>query len=106
MAILGVTLGPVCEELAFRGFLQPLLERSLGAAPAILLSGAGFGLLHLPQYGFSWQHAVLITAAGAAFGWMRYASRSTFGSTLMHSAYNLTLFAGYFAGGSRVPQSW
>src|SRR6185295_12752061 len=26
----GVTLGPMAEELAFRGFLQPLLVRSLG----------------------------------------------------------------------------
>jgi hypothetical protein len=106
MAILGVTLGPVCEELAFRGFMQPLFVRSLGVVPGILLSGLGFGLLHLPQYGFTWQHGILITLAGTAFGWMRQASRSTFGSTIMHSAYNLTLFLGYFAGGSRLPQSW
>ena len=24
--VFGVTLGPLCEELVFRGFLQPLLQ--------------------------------------------------------------------------------
>jgi membrane protease YdiL (CAAX protease family) len=104
--IFAVTLGPVCEELAFRGLMQPLFIRSLGTAPGIFLSGLGFGLVHLPQYGFTWQHGLLITMAGVAFGWMRWISGSTLGSTLMHSAYNLTLFLGIFAGGDRIPHSW
>ena len=33
VAIFGTIVAPVCEELAFRGFLQPLLVRSLGASP-------------------------------------------------------------------------
>lgn len=106
VAIFGVTLGPVCEELAFRGFMQPLFLRSLGVAPGIVLSGLAFGLLHLPQYGYTWQHGVLITLAGVGFGWMRSASGSTLGSTIMHSAYNLTLFLGFFAGGSKAPHTW
>jgi membrane protease YdiL (CAAX protease family) len=103
VAIFGVTLGPLCEELAFRGFVQPLFIRSLGVAPGIALSALGFGLLHLSQYGYTWQHGILITLAGAAFGWMRWISGSTVGSTIMHSAYNLTLFVGFFAAGSNVP---
>lgn len=106
MALFGVTAGPLCEELAFRGFLQPRFIRSWGVAPGIFVSAVGFGLLHLPQYGFSWQHGVLITLAGCGFGWMRYVSGSTMGSTIMHCAYNLTLFLGFFAGGSKIPQSW
>lgn len=105
-AFFGVTVGPLCEELAFRGLMQPLFIRSLGVAPGIFLSGLGFGLLHLPQYGYTWQHAVLITLAGSAFGWMRWVSQSTLGSTLMHSAYNLTLFLGFFAVGDKAPHSW
>jgi len=30
VALFGTTLGPLCEELAFRGFMQPLFIRSLG----------------------------------------------------------------------------
>jgi membrane protease YdiL (CAAX protease family) len=106
VAVAGVTVGPLCEELAFRGFMQPLFVRSLGVVPGIFLSALGFGLLHLPQYGYDWQHGVLITLAGAGFGWMRWISRSTMGSTIMHAAYNATLFVGFFAAGSKVPQSW
>jgi uncharacterized protein len=106
VAFAGVTVGPLCEELAFRGFMQPLFIRSLGVVPGIFLSALGFGLLHLPQYGYDWQHGVLITLAGAGFGWMRWISGSTLGSTIMHAAYNLTLFLGFFAGGSKIPQSW
>lgn len=106
VAIFGVTLGPLCEELAFRGFMQPLFIRSLGVGPGILLAALGFGLLHLPQYGFSWQHGVLITLTGCAFGWMRRLSGSSAGSAIMHCAYNLTLFLGFFAAGGKIPQSW
>jgi uncharacterized protein len=93
VTIFGTTLGPLAEELIFRGFLQPLLVRSAGAAAGILLTALPFGLLHFREYGNSWRHAVLICGAGAAFGWMRHATGSTKASTLMHSAYNLLFFA-------------
>jgi membrane protease YdiL (CAAX protease family) len=83
----------VAEELIFRGFLQPLLVRSLGAVPGILAAAVPFGLLHFSEYGNSWRHAVLISGAGAAFGWMRHATGSTKASTLMHAAYNALFFA-------------
>jgi uncharacterized protein len=93
IGIFGVTLGPLAEELIFRGFLQPLLVRGLGAAGGILVTAIPFGLLHFPEYGDSWRHAVLITGAGAAFGWMRHATGSTKASALMHAAYNALFFA-------------
>ena len=42
-AIFVVILGPLCEELAFRGFLMPLLMRSFGAATGIIATGILFG---------------------------------------------------------------
>jgi uncharacterized protein len=92
MAIFGVTIAPVTEELIFRGFLQPLLVRSLGALPGIVLTAIPFGLLHYREYGNSWRHAVLIALAGAAFGWMRHVTGSTRASTIMHAAYNGLIF--------------
>jgi membrane protease YdiL (CAAX protease family) len=93
VTIFGVSLGPLAEELAFRGFIQPLLTRRLGALAGIVLSAVPFGFLHFAEYGNSWRHAVLISGAGAAFGWMRHATGSTKASTLMHSAYNALFFA-------------
>jgi membrane protease YdiL (CAAX protease family) len=65
--------------------------------PRKLLGAIPFGLLHFSEYGNSWRHAVLISGAGAAFGWMRHRTKSTKASTLMHSAYNVLFFAALWA---------
>jgi membrane protease YdiL (CAAX protease family) len=91
--ILAVILGPVAEELAFRGFLMPLLIRSLGAAGGIVLTGIIFGSIHGYEYQWSWQYMLLISLVGCVFGWARYKTQSTLASALMHSTFNLTQFA-------------
>jgi membrane protease YdiL (CAAX protease family) len=96
VAIFGLTLAPLAEELAFRGFLQPLLVRSLGPVPGVLAAAIPFGLLHFQEYGNSWRHALLISLAGAAFGWMRHHTGSTMASTLMHASYNALEFFAFF----------
>jgi membrane protease YdiL (CAAX protease family) len=88
-------IGPFFEELVFRGFLQPLLERALGAVPAIVLAAIPFALLHGVQYQWSWQHLALIMLAGCAFGTARYLAGSTAAAALLHIGYNVTLFIGY-----------
>ncbi|HYL39664.1 MAG TPA: type II CAAX endopeptidase family protein [Bryobacteraceae bacterium] len=96
-AIFVVILGPLCEELAFRGFLMPLLMRSFGPTVGIVVTGALFGCLHAPEYAWSWRHVLLITLAGSAFGWVRYRTGSTAASIFMHAAYNLTQLAAFLA---------
>jgi membrane protease YdiL (CAAX protease family) len=95
--LIGTTIGPLCEEIVFRGFIQPLFVRSLGPVAGILITAILFGSLHLSQNGFAWQTGVVITLAGIAFGWMRHVSGSTKASTLMHSGYNLILFLAAFS---------
>jgi membrane protease YdiL (CAAX protease family) len=98
IAVLGVTIAPVAEELAFRGLLQPLLIRVIGVAPGILGTAILFGLMHFEQYA-SWQSVVLIAAAGAGFGIMRHWTGSTQASALMHAGYNSALFIIFFTKG-------
>jgi membrane protease YdiL (CAAX protease family) len=95
IAIFGVTMGPLCEELAFRGFLQPLLVRSLGTVPGILTAALPFGILHFQEYGNSWKHVLLISLAGAAFGWVRHVTGSTKAATIMHGVYNALFFVAF-----------
>ena len=92
LAAFGVGIAPLCEELAFRGFLQPLLVRTFGAVPGILIPAVAFGLLHFQEYGNSWRHALLLSGAGAGFGAMRHYTRSTKAAVLMHASYNAVLF--------------
>jgi membrane protease YdiL (CAAX protease family) len=95
--VLVVTLGPLCEELVFRGFLMPLLIRSLGVAGGIIASGLVFGCAHGFEYQWSWRHILLITTAGSIFGWVRQKTGSTAAAAFMHSTFNLTQFAAFLA---------
>ncbi len=97
LGILVVVLGPVAEELAFRGFLMPLLSRSFGVAAGIVTTGILFGCLHGHEYQWSWRHMLLISAAGCIFGWAKYKTKSTAASAFMHSTFNLTQFAAFLA---------
>ena len=97
LGICVVALGPVFEELLFRGFVLPLLVRDLGVVAGVIATAVPFALLHGPQYSWQWQHVVLITVVGCTLGAVRYATRSTLASTVLHVAYNATLFAGYIA---------
>jgi uncharacterized protein len=101
MAIFGTAAAPVAEELAFRGFLQPLLVRNLGAIGGIALASAFFGGLHYSEYGDSWRSALLVAIAGAAFGGMRQWTGSTAASAVMHASFNgLQFLALLFSGKS------
>jgi membrane protease YdiL (CAAX protease family) len=95
LGIVVVILGPVCEELAFRGFLMPLLVRSLGAAGGILLTGFIFGSIHGYEYEWSWRHMLLISLVGCVFGWAKYRTQSTAAAAFMHATFNLTQFAAF-----------
>lgn len=95
LGIVVVVLGPIAEELAFRGFLMPLLMRSLGVAAGIVLTGVLFGCMHGYEYKWSWQYMLLISLVGCVFGWARYRTGSTITSAFMHSTFNLTQFAAF-----------
>jgi membrane protease YdiL (CAAX protease family) len=86
--LMAVTLAPFFEELVFRGFLQPLLTRSLGMIAGIVITAAVFGSLHAPEYSFAWQYAVAVSLVGVVLGWVRVRSNSIIPCTVMHGAYN------------------
>jgi membrane protease YdiL (CAAX protease family) len=97
LALFGVLIAPPIEELLFRGFLFPVVERSHGSAAAIGVTAALFSLVHAAQYGWAWQNLLLLGYVGVVFGAVRAATHSLVPSTLMHAAYNFTLFAGLYA---------
>jgi membrane protease YdiL (CAAX protease family) len=84
-----IVLGPIFEELVFRGFLFPLLAKSLGAAGGIILTALPFALLHGAQNQWAWQQITMIGLAGVAFGYARYWTGSTAASTVLHCGFNL-----------------
>jgi membrane protease YdiL (CAAX protease family) len=87
--LMAVTVAPLFEEMFFRGFVQPLLSRTLGTIAGIGITAAIFGALHAPEYAYTWQYAVCITLAGGAFGWVRARTNSIIPGVIMHGAFNL-----------------
>ena len=88
ISLFGITLGPIIEELLFRGFLQPVLVESFGVLPGILATSVVFGGMHLMQNAFIWQSGVLITLVGFVLGVVRHISGSTKASAITHVSYN------------------
>jgi membrane protease YdiL (CAAX protease family) len=101
MAGFGVLIAPAVEELLFRGFLYPVMERAHGAEVAVLATALLFGAVHAPQFGWAWQNVLLLAYVGVVFGVVRRVSGSLVPSTLVHAAYNLTLFAGLWVSTNR-----
>lgn len=90
-----LTLG---EETGWRGFLLPAL-RPLGTWPALLISGAAWGLWHAPVillgYNFDQPNlfglALMIVgciAYGILIGWLRIRSANIWPSVIAHGAFN------------------
>jgi hypothetical protein len=100
--LFSVIIGPVTEELVFRGFLQPLLVRSIGRWGGIVMTALPFGVLHGAQYGWQWQYVLLVALAGAGFGWARQITGSTLASAAMHGTYNLTLYVALVNGAAGI----
>jgi membrane protease YdiL (CAAX protease family) len=101
LVLLQVTLGPVLEEIVFRGYLFDLLMWSFGRVAGthrwdrcvVAVAALLFAVVHLAQPGVSWLQMACITSTGTLYGWIRYFSGSAAPAAATHAAYNLTLYA-------------
>lgn len=92
LAAFGVLVAPFVEEFFFRGFLYPALARWTGAATAIVLTAAGFSLLHQDQLAHAWAPLLILFVVGMVLTAIRAKTRSVATSVLVHMGYNATLF--------------
>ena len=90
--VFGITLGPLLEELFFRGLLYPRMRRLVGVVPAILFTAVVFASIHAPQLGFAWGPLLSIFVVGVVFTLVREKSGSVAATFTMHVGYNLLLF--------------
>jgi uncharacterized protein len=128
VALFGTLLAPLCEELAFRGFLLPSLastwdwlrdlkrppETGLLAAdrgaqndppwsiPALLFScgvtSIAFALVHADQLAHAWAPLAVLFGVSLVLCGVRLWTHSLAASTLIHATYNGTIFTILFFG--------
>ena len=91
VAILAVTLGPLMEELFFRGFLYPVLARRFGTTVGVLATAVGFALIHGAQLAFAWGLVLIIFIVGFVLTIVRANTNSVGSSFVVHVAYNSTI---------------
>jgi membrane protease YdiL (CAAX protease family) len=84
--VLTVLVGPLTEELLFRGALFASLFRRWGAAAALLVPSLLWGLTHL-QYEL-W-YGASIAGSGVVLAVIRWKSGSLWLPFLLHAAFNL-----------------
>lgn len=87
--VASLALAGVCEEFAFRGFLQNALARRYSFVPAVIVSSAVFGLFHFdPQL----VYIIAAMASGLVLGYINYRWNYVACATA-HSTMNLIVLA-------------
>jgi membrane protease YdiL (CAAX protease family) len=89
LVVVVVFLGPIAEEVLFRGFLLPRLAAQLGGRWALWASALLFASLHF-YYGI---HTLLILYYGLVLGWARMRSGGLASPILLHVLINGVVMA-------------
>jgi hypothetical protein len=96
MSVMAVLIAPIAEETIFRGFLYPVLARTLGIPGGIALTGILFGFMHAQQLWGGWWQIALLVLVGLIFTAVRARSGSVIPCYLFHLGYNAIQFVGFF----------
>ncbi len=91
---LAVLAAPLVEETIFRGYIYPVLARTLGVPAGVLLTGALFGALHAMQLWGAWGLIALLVLVGVVLSYVRARTGTVLASYLLHLGYNAMLFLG------------
>lgn len=96
VALFGVFIAPVAEEIAFRGFLYPALRHWTGRILAAILTSLPFAFLHAEQVAHAWGPLAMVFLVSLALCAVRDRTGSVAASALVHACYNLSIFAVIF----------
>lgn len=94
---IGVAIGPLIEELVFRGYLffgVVWLSRKSrhGQSITVIAVAAIFALSHLAKDGIMPSQIGSIFLTGCMFGWIRSRSGSTTPAYVAHATYNAVIY--------------
>ena len=102
--VLAVLLGPVVEEVIFRGYLLTAGLHLVGRGPKRKgtryrdRNGAGFRACSRRAAGHHGIQLCCIAVTGTLYGIIRLRHRSTVAAVLAHGSYNLAVYVAFWAG--------
>lgn len=96
MALVVVSLGPLVEELLFRGALLSALLRRMHTGWAVAISSLLFACVHLPDLGFLWYAVPNLALLAAVLAWLRLRSGSLWPAVVAHGVNNLLAVTAWF----------
>jgi membrane protease YdiL (CAAX protease family) len=91
VVLFGSILGPILEEIVFRGFLFKVVEDAYDASLAVPVTALLFAGLHLSQLAGNWPAFAVIFVVGYVLTVVRRRTGSIIPSIIMHTAYNSTI---------------
>ncbi|MFH0731422.1 MAG: CPBP family intramembrane glutamic endopeptidase [Candidatus Omnitrophota bacterium] len=86
VSVMAAFIGPVIEEIFFRGFLYPALKKTLSAAASIIITALIFSALHTNIIGF-----FPILGLGIFLAYLREKTGSLIPSIIVHITHNAAL---------------
>jgi len=74
-----------------------VLARRLGLFLGVVLTAAGFGVIHSPQLGRAWAPVLVVFLVGLVLTITRAVTKSVAAGVIIHMSYNTTLSVLIFA---------
>ncbi|MDQ6646565.1 MAG: CPBP family intramembrane metalloprotease [Pseudomonadota bacterium] len=96
LVLLVISVGPVVEELLFRGVLLSALLQRWRAVPSVLISSLLFALAHLSGLQFEWFALPQLILLALLLAWLRLRSGSIWPAVVAHGTNNLLAVAVWF----------
>lgn len=97
LGIVAVTIGPMVEELMFRGVLLSALLRRYSVKLSIGVCSVLFGAVHLGGLDFQWYALPNLALLAVTLCWLRLKSGSLWPAILAHGMYNLFALVALFS---------
>jgi len=108
--IAAVIIGPLAEELLFRGFTQQIFEKKKSVTSGIMTTSLLFALVHFNPWGL-----IQILVLGVILGFITWKTGTVFPAVILHGVYNgLSILMlnvspqnyGWYFWGSHVAPQW
>ena len=91
-----VSVGPLVEELLFRGVLLSALLQRWHVGCAVTLTSLAFALIHLPGLQYQWYALPGLALLALVLAWLRLRSGSIWPAVVAHGVNNLLAVLGWF----------